>query len=104
MKFLSLVLALVVASHSYDRTEWIRANDWKKARRAILVRDSIPNVGWIDPYTKSKIDNRNKVDIDHIIPLSYASSHCGEAFSEKTKHTFATDPINLLSVSQSAIS
>lgn len=101
-KIIAVLIALTVGVQCYDRTEWIRSTDWKKARRAVLARDSIPNIGWIDPYTRTRIDNKIKVDIDHIIPLSYASKHCGENFSEKTKHSFATDPLNLLSVSQTA--
>lgn len=104
MKKLFMILALAsVVAGAYDRTEWIKASQWKKARRATLARDSNATCKcWIDPYTKLKIDNRNKVDIDHIIPLKYVSDHGGESFSAETKNKLATDPDNLLSVSQKA--
>lgn len=104
MKKIFMILAITSAIvGAYDRTEWIKASQWKTARRSVLARDSNSICQcWIDPYTKLKIDTRNKVDIDHIIPLNYVSSHGGESFSSDQKHKFATDPDNLLSVSQKA--
>lgn len=101
MKKVLLSLLLATSAFSYDRTEWITSSQWKKARRAVLARDSIASCKcWIDKYSTEKIDKAVKVDIDHIIPLSFASNRCGENFSSTTKHMFATDPINLVAASQ----
>lgn len=101
MKTLTLMLVLSSVAFSYDRTEWIKASQWKVARRAILARDSVGSCKcWIDKYSTTRMDKAVKVDIDHIVPLSFASNRCGENFSSVTKHSFATDPINLVASSQ----
>lgn len=54
---------------------------------------------WIDPYSGRKITSSSDIDIDHIIPLSYAASHGGQKWDEDLKEQFANDPDNLLATS-----
>ena len=94
-----MVLLILWLLFSYDRSDWISQSSWKKARTTILNRDRIENY-WICKYSGIKIKTKSEVDIDHIIPLSYAASHCGEAFSDQKKRQFATDTLNLVATSR----
>jgi hypothetical protein len=50
-----------------------------------------PNTG--RTYTKA-----SDIDIDHIVPLSYAHRAGAASWSRERKRQFANDPLNLLSV------
>lgn len=54
---------------------------------------------WVDPYSGRKITSSSDIDIDHIIPLSYAAKHGGQEWDEDLKEQFANDPDNLLATS-----
>lgn len=54
---------------------------------------------WIDPYSGKKITSSSNIDIDHIIPLSYAAKNGGQEWASEVKEQFANDPDNLLATS-----
>ena len=51
---------------------------------------------WIGGLTGILLSNASDVDIDHVIPLSYAHRHGGSSWSPSKKERFANDPLNLL--------
>lgn len=55
-----------------------------------------------DPYTATVITftkaNATAVQIDHVIPLSYAWQMGAAAWTEETREQFANDPLNLVAV------
>lgn len=57
-----------------------------------------------DPYTGAEIDFRRgvhtsaAVQIDHIVPLSYAWRHGADEWTAERRESFANDPQNLLAV------
>lgn len=55
-----------------------------------------------DPYSGKKISfvkaNANAVQIDHVIPLSYAWKSGAAGWSDAKRRDFANDPLNLLAV------
>lgn len=59
----------------------------------------IENGKWIDPYSNSIINESSKVDIDHVIPLSYAAKHGGDAWPAERKQEYANDVRFLLATS-----
>lgn len=81
--------------------------DHKKAcaiGRPVVINDKVridtKNSGeWIDPYSGKKMTSSNEVDIDHVIPLSYAAKNGGQAWDETRKEKFANDLDNLLATS-----
>jgi len=54
---------------------------------------------WICPYSGVKITDPSKIDIDHVIPLSYAAKTGGQEWSAEKKTAFANDLDNLLATS-----
>lgn len=46
---------------------------------------------WHDPYTGKAYTDPKELDIDHMIPLSYAASHGGQAWSAEKKRQYAND-------------
>lgn len=54
---------------------------------------------WIDPYSLVSFDNASDLDIDHVIPLSYAAQMGGNAWDKAKKEEFANDKTQLLAVS-----
>lgn len=72
--------------------------------KPIMIDDKIridtENSGeWIDPYSGKKITSSSEVDIDHVIPLSYAAKNGGQSWDEAKKEKFANDLDNLLATS-----
>ena len=51
---------------------------------------------WIGGLTGIVLSDASNVDIDHVIPLSYAHRHGGFSWSSSKKEQFANDPLNLL--------
>lgn len=96
---IQILLVIFVLFSAYDRKDWISQSSWKKARIRVLERDRINNY-WICKYSGIKIKSKSEVDIDHVIPLSYANSHCGDTLSESQKRQFATDTLNLVATSR----
>lgn len=95
----------------YDRSEW---KHWTgspcNAREMTLIRDGV-NVEsdptnckiisgeWTTPYNNSVITDSSKIDIDHVIPLSFAARHGGNDWSLELKEQFANDLDQLLATS-----
>lgn len=64
------------------------------------VRIDTENSGsWVDPYSGRTVTSSSDLDIDHIVPLSYAAENGGQSWSEDLKETFANDLDNLLATS-----
>ena len=51
---------------------------------------------WIGGLTGIFLSDASDVDIDHVIPLSYAHRHGGSSWTPSKKEQFANDPLNLL--------
>lgn len=118
-------------SVDYDRDEWKHwstapgAKSCWNVREEVLYRDSDPGAlvlkdssgatttnkskacsveagKWVDPYSGNVITNPSKIDIDHMIPLSYAAQHGGQEWSSTKKEDFAnslTNPNHLVASS-----
>jgi hypothetical protein len=101
---------------SYNREEW---KHWSSAgsscwdtREAVLYAEAVPGSvklldkdkkpttdkakacsiesgEWNDPYAGKKITNPKSLDVDHMIPLSYAAQHGGQAWDAKKKEAYA---------------
>lgn len=56
---------------------------------------------WYGAYTDTFFYNSSELDIDHIVPLSWAASHGAINWSKKKKRQFANDIDNLIAVSRS---
>lgn len=54
---------------------------------------------WIDPYSGTRIEDSSSVDIDHVIPLSYAAKHGADSWETEKKQEFANDIRFLLATS-----
>lgn len=52
---------------------------------------SIVSGKWTDPYTGEVFTDPAKLDIDHMIPLSYTAQHGGQAWDSKKKEKYAND-------------
>ena len=56
---------------------------------------------WLDPYSGQIIYSPSDLDVDHVIPLKWASMHGGFTWLPRQKNVFANDPLNLLLVDDS---
>lgn len=98
---------------SYNRAEW---KHWSgepcNTRVNVLVRDgkgvkvtkastycTINNGTWLSPYDNKTYTDSRLLDIDHVVPLSYAAQHGGQAWSPAKKEAFANDMTQLIAVS-----
>lgn len=105
---------------SYNRDEWLPGKKWSDFNgdgcdtREEVLKMSGQNVetnsktckvlsgSWVSPYNGDKITESSKIDIDHIIPLSYAAKHGGQNWDNVTKEQFANDLENLVAVDSSS--
>ena len=53
---------------------------------------------WLDPYTNLVFTDASDLDIDHVVPLSYAWDHGAHAWTKDKRVQFANDPANLFAV------
>lgn len=69
-----------------------------------LSRDacSVTHGRWVDPYTDRIFSDPGEMDIDHVVPLSFAWAHGADRWSDRTRERFANDPVNLMPVESSA--
>lgn len=107
------------ADIAYDRDEWNHwvksgSNSCWDVREAVLFEESVKDAAvlkdkndadvskaseacsivsgsWVDPYTGQTFTNPRELDIDHMIPLSYAARHGGQDWSDKKKEKYAND-------------
>jgi hypothetical protein len=57
---------------------------------------------WNDPYTNRVFTEASDVDIDHLVPLSWAWAHGAWGWDQATRERFANDSVNLFVVDLSA--
>lgn len=96
---------------SYKRTEWkhwigspcdTRETILKEQGKDVQTDPSTCKVTagkWVDPYSNDTFDKASGLDIDHVIPLSYAAQHGGQDWDAAKKQEFANDTSQLLAVS-----
>ncbi|WP_444945333.1 DUF1524 domain-containing protein [Microbulbifer sp. VTAC004] len=102
-----------VAPQSYNRSEWLPGwadvdGDCQNTRQELLIRLSLAPVVfnnekgctvvsglWIDPYTGQFFEKASDLDVEHIVPLSWAHKHGGSTWSREQRRAFAEDPANL---------
>ena len=97
----------------YSRKDWKHwideDGDCQNARAEVLISQSEVKVefatsrdcrvvkgSWIGGLTGIFLSDASDVDIDHVIPLSYAHRHGGSSWTPSKKEQFANDPLNLL--------
>ena len=97
----------------YNRKDWRHwideDGDCQNTRAEVLISQSQVSVefatsrdcrvikgSWIGHLTGVLLSDASDVDIDHVIPLSYAHRHGGFSWSPSKKKQFANDPLNLL--------
>ena len=115
----TLLASLVIGEAqtiNYDRGEWRHWDGYGSScwniREEVLYRQSDPNKiiiedsqhntttdktkacyiksgSWDDPYTGKNFTNPGDLDMDHMIPLSYAARHGGQAWDAETKSEYA---------------
>jgi hypothetical protein len=121
LTFLSIIYAFEVLNNSqpkYNRDNWFHWNKnvsgCQNLRHFLLENTSLEPViynsekkcrvregKWYGAYTDTFFYNSSKLDIDHIVPLSWAASHGAINWSKKKKRQFANDIDNLIAVSRS---
>jgi len=99
----------------YKRKDWPHwideDDDCQDTRAEILIATSRQTVKfkrnkgcnvshgeWFDPYTGKIFYNATELDIDHIVPLSWAHKNGAANWSREQKRIFANDPENLIPV------
>jgi hypothetical protein len=103
-----------IAKKGYNRKSWAHwsdfDNDCMNTRHEILLAQAdgpvkkspdgcyISKGTWNDPFSGKTLVRASDLDVDHIIPLKWASDHGGLNWSAKKKENFANDPMNLLAV------
>lgn len=115
------------AKVEYSRTDWKHWESFGRTcwnvREEALARQAVPSTikvlnkdknltksideacyvaagKWIDLYSGNTVANPSSLDLDHIVPLSYAARHGGQSWNSETKKKFANDlDNNLLIVS-----
>lgn len=114
-----LLVTLPCVSQEYNRADWRHWSDFdgdcQNTRHELLIAQSLMPVTftsdsecyvatglWIGPYTNEVFLQASDVDIEHVIPLSYAHHAGGAAWSPLLKRVFANDPENLLIVKDNA--
>lgn len=107
-----------LAGRPYERSEfghgWLDANGDCMNTRHEQLRDtatgrvSVSRDGcyvvrgrWNDPYTGKIFTEARDMDMDHIVPLSYAWKHGADAWDREKRERFANDPVNLIAVDAS---
>lgn len=107
----------VTPKTKYNRDSWSHwsdfDNDCMNTRHEILLVQadgpvkrtsndcSILTGTWNDPFSGNTFSLASDLDVDHIIPLKWASEHGGLKWPANKKERFANDPLNLLAVDDS---
>ena len=109
------VLQSGATSQLYNRGDWQHwidvDGDCQDTRAELLIKSSLTDVEyrnqkncsvvkgkWFDVYTGKTWVNASDVDIDHVLPLSWANGHGGSTWTKAKKRDFANDFENLLPV------
>jgi hypothetical protein len=99
----------------YNRSDWKHwvdsDGDCQDTRAEVLIAQSLGRVSynnnrrcsvksgaWLDPYSGQSWALASDLDIDHIVPLSWANGHGGSAWTKARKRKFANDFTNLVAV------
>jgi len=98
----------------YNRKSWAHwsdfDNDCMNTRHEILLQQADGPVkkspdgcyilmgSWDDPFSGKTLVRASDLDVDHIVPLKWASDHGGLMWGAAKKERFANDPLNLLAV------
>lgn len=97
----------------YDQGSW---RHWSGApcstRVTVLVRDgrrthveksahhcAVTLGQWVDPWSHARVSNPSSMDVEPLIPLSYAAVHGARTWSPAQKERFANDTSQLVAVS-----
>ncbi|MEW5251192.1 HNH endonuclease family protein [Microbulbifer sp. 2201CG32-9] len=106
-------LAVEAETHIYDRNEWLPRwsdadRDCQNTRHELLIQFSLAPISftnekgctvksglWLDPYTGKFFVLASDLDVEHIVPLSWAHRHGGASWTNELKRQFAEDPENL---------
>ncbi len=56
---------------------------------------------WVEQYSNESYTDPSKMDLDHVVALSWAASNGGNDWDSATKEAFANDPTNLILASAS---
>ncbi|MDN4502857.1 HNH endonuclease family protein [Alteromonadaceae bacterium BrNp21-10] len=108
--------SISVKTSDYNRKQWRHwideDNDCQNTRAEVLIRDAqqidayktirqcqVTAGRWYDVYSGTWFNQASTLDIDHVIPLSYAHQITTGQWSADKKREFANDPDNLLAVS-----
>lgn len=95
-----------------DWKHWVDADgDCQNTRAEVLIMQSMGRVAfttskrcsvksgaWLDPYSGLSYSQASDLDIDHVVPLSWANGHGGSGWSKYQKRRFANDTSNLIAV------
>jgi 5-methylcytosine-specific restriction endonuclease McrA len=106
------------ASNKYNRIvdfgRWAQINDTDTRQILLTTQCTSPSLirfnskhkiisgVWICPYTGLTFTDPLDLDIEHIVPLSYAYDRGASLWTLHSRRAFANDPENLLVVSKSA--
>lgn len=97
----------------YDRRQWgswkDSDNDCQNTRveelidhgKNVILDDShctILSGFWLDHFSDKTFTDSSELDIDHIVPLSWAHAHGASGWTSEQKQKFSNDPDNLLPV------
>lgn len=111
-------LSTGAASGLYDRKDWEHwvdeDGDCQNSRAELLIKTSSEPVtftaetrcivmrgAWFDVYSGETITLAREIDIDHLVPLSWANGRGGYVWSKDRKRLFANDESNLIPTSKS---
>lgn len=110
----SITKQFETVSTSYNRKSWKHWSDedgdCQNTRQELLQAQSIVSVQysssgctvvsgqWVEPFLGKTYTDSQDLDIDHVIPLKWASDHGGLTWNSDLKEQFANDIINLLVV------
>ncbi|MCR9712860.1 HNH endonuclease family protein [Vibrio parahaemolyticus] len=87
-------------------------HDGQDTRQEVLIAQNTGNLNynehgrvvsgrWISMYSGKIYYNASDLDIDHIVPLSWAWKHGADKWKKDTRKRFANDPRNLVAVGAS---
>ena len=108
-----------LVAQAYRRDDYFKSwgdedGDCQDLRHELLIAQSLIDVTftsarrckvstgrWIDPYSGNLVERASDLDVDHVIPLSYAHENGGFSWPIFLKQEFAQDQENLLLVTDS---
>ncbi|GAA5442606.1 hypothetical protein Misp06_00780 [Microbulbifer sp. NBRC 101763] len=92
---LSGCLEVEASSNDYDRHELLVQFSLAPVTFTNSRRCTVDTGLWLNPYTGQFFSLASDLDVEHIVPLSWAHEHGGANWTVKLKRQFAEDPENL---------